>query len=107
MPELDNTDLDASQSTHDEQNHENVGLVQLLSVIRNEQPPPGSAIIAQVPETESKPKGSAKRKTAIKTRKIFDGQSPKKQGIDRFSNKFDCDKCGISFPQPYRLSRCV
>ena len=49
---------------------ENIELVQLLSVIRNEQPPPGSSIIAQVPEQTIKPKGSAKRKATVKVSKF-------------------------------------
>ena len=49
---------------------ENIELVQLLSVIRNEQPPPGSSIIAQVPEQAIKPKGSAKRKPTVKVSKF-------------------------------------
>ena len=49
---------------------ENIELVQLLSVIRNEQPPPGSSIIAQIPEQNIKPKGSAKRKPTVKVSKF-------------------------------------
>jgi len=94
---------------------ENIELVQLLSVIRNEQPPPGSSIIAQVPEQTIKPKGSAKRKPTIKARKILDPlSSPKKQetvsliDISKIlGSKFNCDFCDRVFPQAYRLSRHV
>ena len=86
-------------------NAENIELVQLLSVIRNEQPPPGSSIIAQVPEVTIKPKGSAKRKATVKARKLFDplSLSPRKQE----NGTFNCGLCDRIFPQAYRLSRYV
>ena len=84
---------------------ENIELVQLLSVIRNEQPPPGSSIIAQVPEMTIKPKGSRKRKATVKARKLFDplSLSPRKQE----NGTFNCGLCDRIFPQAYRLSRYV
>merc|ERR1712062_740089 len=87
------------------ENIENVELVQVLSVIRDEQPPPGSAIIAEVPEV--KPKGSAKRKSTVKSRKVFEPPTPKKQEVRSFGSKYNCGFCGKTFPQPYRLSRHI
>lgn len=108
----------AENNGNDENNEnnettQNIELVQLLSVIRNEQPPPGSSIIAQVPEQTIKPKGSAKRKATIKARKLLDPlSSPMKQetvsliDISKIlGSKFNCDFCDRVFPQAYRLSR--
>ena len=65
-----NENMENAENNGNNETAENIELVQLLSVIRNEQPPPGSSIIAQVPEQAIKPKGSAKRKPTVKVSKF-------------------------------------
>ena len=116
MSPLDDDDQSQNLASHQSvENEENIELVQLLSVIRNEQPPPGSSIIAQVPEQEvvklkqevAKPK-STKRKAIVKSRKLFDSSTTsasKKVPLGTLGNKFNCALCERTFPQAYRLSR--
>ena len=95
------------------ENQENVELVQLLSVVKNEEPPPGSSIIAQAEPVE-RLTGSAKRKVSVRLKKMNEYPA-KKSKIEKDVKKtkaltpigddpHECELCGKVFPFSYRLN---
>ena len=106
--EADHDPIEPEKESNIENRENDVSLVQVLSVIQNEQPPPGSSIIAQA-EPMGKLIGSAKRKAGLKSRKLFEAEKTKKivpENPDEIGN-YDCEFCGKSFPQYYRRNRHV
>ena len=107
---------DHAYSTQISDDH--VELVQVLPVpvnVRTSQPPPGSEVIAQVSQIESDhplpPKGAAKRKASLKTRKVFEpvvaNKITKTSSPRIIPNKYNCEICGRTFDVPYKKKRHV
>ena len=91
---------------------DNIELVQVVPV-RTSQPPPSTAVIIAQADQEhiqssSLPlKGAAKRKAHLKTQKSRKAFEPINQEIRMMPNKYNCEHCGKTFPQPYKKRRHV